>query len=111
MSRDLLQAATDFCKNLGLVAIYCESSPDLLTRQILWRPPQGAQFEIRSGRSEEQFMEFDRSNMARGWHLLSLHINESDIFSAVWIGPEHYDSARNMLAFYGVTSAQRKPGA
>lgn len=111
MSRDLLQAATDFCRNLGLASIYSECSPDHLTRYLFWRAPKGAGYEIRSGRTESQFQEFDAANTARGWLLLSLHINESDLYSAVWIAPEHYPAATAMLAFYGVTPAQRNPAA
>src|SRR5271154_6440826 len=85
MSRDLMQAAADFCRNLGLVPAYCETSPDHLTRYLFWSPPQGALFEVRSGRAREKFEEFDTANQARSMQLLSLHINESDIYSAVWI--------------------------
>ncbi|MEI9896037.1 MAG: hypothetical protein WDN28_19745 [Chthoniobacter sp.] len=108
MSQDLLQAATDFCKNLGLIAIYSECSPDQLTRYLFWRAPQGARFEIRSGRPEEQFREFDRANVSKGWPLLSLHVNETDLYSAVWISPERYEAATAMLGFYGITPAERK---
>ena len=37
MSRDLTQAAVDFCRNLGLVPAYAECSPDHLTRYLFWR--------------------------------------------------------------------------
>jgi len=111
MSYDLLQAATDFCKNLGLVAIYTECSREHLTRYLFWRPPEGARVEIRSGRTEEQFRAFEQANLAKGWRLLSLHINENEIYSAVWISPEHYETAVAMLAVYGITPAQRRPGA
>src|SRR4051812_40662632 len=63
MSRDLLQAATDFCRNLGLFAICCECSPDHLTRCVFWRSPKDAGIEIRSGRSETQFKTFDQANI------------------------------------------------
>lgn len=108
MSRDLLQAATDFCKNIGLCAIYCECSPDHLTRYLFWRGPKGAGFEIRSGRTREQFEEFDQANLERGWILLSLHINESDLYSAVWISPDHYPAGKEHLAVYGITPAEKK---
>ena len=110
MSRDLLQAATDFCKNIGLVSIYSECSPDGLTRYLFWRTPPGARVEIRSGRTEEQFKMLDQANSARKWPLLSLHINESDLYSAVWISAEHYETACSVLAVYGITPAQRKTG-
>lgn len=110
MTRDLLQAATDFCKNIGLVPIYAECSPNHLTRYLFWKPPQGPRrYEIRSGRTEAQFREFDAAHTSRGWPLLSLHINESDLYSAVWIAPEHYSAATTMLSFYGITPAQRQP--
>ncbi len=110
MSRDLLQAATDFCKNIGLVSIYSECSPDGLTRYLFWKTPPGARVEIRSGRTEEQFKALDQANIERKWFLLSLHVNENDVYSAVWISAEHYETASSILAFYGITSAQRKTG-
>ena len=108
MSRDLTQAAVDFCRNLGLHSIYSECSPDRLTRYLFWKPPEGMRFEIRSGRTFEQFQAFDLANEERGWLLLTLHINECDIYSAVWISPDGYEAATAMLGFYGVTPAQRK---
>ena len=48
MSRDLTQAAVDFCRNLGLVPAYSECSAEHLTRYLFWQPPQGALFEVRS---------------------------------------------------------------
>ena len=111
MSRDLLQAATDFCGNLGLTAIYSECSPDHLGRYLFWRLPQDARTEIRSGRTQSQFKMLDRVNIERGWPLLSLHINENDTYSAVWISPGHYKTATAILAIYGITPAQRKPAA
>ena len=108
MSRDLLQAATDFCRNIGLVPLYAECAPDLLTRYLFWRVPQGASIEVRSGRTEEQFKEFDDANMKTGRLLLALHINESDLYSAVWISAAHYAAALAVLAIYGITPAQRK---
>ena len=80
----------------------------MLTRYILWRMPMGALTEIRSGRTEAQFREFDQINAARGWMLLSLHINESDLYSAVWLSANHYETAAAMLAVYGITPAQRR---
>jgi hypothetical protein len=108
MSRDLMQAAGDFCKNLGLVPAYCECSPDHLTRYLFWRLPQGALFEVRSGRTKDQFEEYDRINRERKWRLLSLHINESDIYSAVWISPDHFATAKAFLAAHGITSAEQQ---
>ena len=111
MSRDLMQAATDFCRHLGLIAIYAECLPDHQTRYLFWRLPKEARTEVRSGRTEAQFRAFDQANAERGWPLLSLHISENDLSSAVWISPEHHEAATAMLAFYGITPATRQPGA
>ena len=107
MSRDLTQAAGDFCRNLGLFAVYCETSPDHLTRYLLWRLPQGAAIEVRSGRTKDKFEELDRTNRAKNWRLLSLHVNESDVYSAVWITSEHFETAKAFLLAHGITVAQR----
>jgi hypothetical protein len=107
MSRDLTQAAGDFCRNLGLFVIYCETSPDHLTRYLLWRLPQGAGIEVRSGRTKEKFEDLDRTNRARNWRLLSLHVNESDVYSAVWITSDHFETAKAFLLAHGITVAQR----
>lgn len=111
MSRDLLQAATDFLKNLGLLAIYAECSSENLHRYLCWRPPEGCAVEVRSGRTLEQFEEFDRANIERGRPLLSLHINESAVYSAVWISADHYDTAKKVLASHGITPASRELSA
>lgn len=111
MSRDLLQATTDFCKNIGLVALYAECSPENLYRYLLWRPPGEALVEIRSGRTRQTFEEFDLRNMDRNFSLLSLHVNEGDVYSAVWISTEHYDAAVAMLAAFAITPAVRKTAA
>jgi hypothetical protein len=110
MSRDLMQAAGDFCRNLGLLPAYCECSPDHLTRYLFWRLPQGALIEVRTGRTREKFEELDQANRARNWPLLSLHINESDIYSAVWISPGCFEEAKAFLAAHGITCAERKEG-
>ena len=108
MSRDLMQAAGDFCRNLGLVPCYCECSPDHLARYLFWRAPQGALVEVRSGRTKDKFEEFDRVNREKGWRLLSLHINESDVYSAVWISSDHYETGKAFLLAHGVTAAKRQ---
>jgi hypothetical protein len=108
MSRDLLQAASDFCKNLGLIAIYSECSPGPVTRYLFWRPPQGTMFEVRSGRAFDQFKAYDKANAERGWPLLSLHINENRIYSGVWISPDHYETGKAVLTRYGITPAERQ---
>jgi hypothetical protein len=108
MSRDLMQAAGDFCRNLGLVPIYCECSPDHLTRYLFWKPPQGASVEVRSGRTKDKFEELDAANRGKGWQLLSLHVNESDVYSAVWIAQDHFETAKVFLAAHGITTAERR---
>lgn len=107
MSRDLMQAAADFCRNLGLVPIYCETSPDHLTRYLFWRIPQGAAIEVRSGRLRDKFEELHSANEERNWRLLSLHINESDVYSAVWIPPAYYEAAKAFLLAHGITVAEK----
>lgn len=108
MSSDLKQAAGDFCRNIGLLPVYAEHSPDHLTRYLFWKPPQGACLEVRSGRIKEKFQEIDRVNYDRGWKLLSLHINESDVYSAVWIAPDHFETAKAFLAAHAITVAERR---
>lgn len=107
MSADLLQPANDFLKNIGLLAIYSECSSEGKFRYLCWHPPEGWGCEIRSGRSLQQFEEFDRKNIERGWPLLTLHINECDIYSAVWISPSHFETAKAILGCYGITPAGR----
>jgi hypothetical protein len=107
MSRDLMQAAGDFCRNLGFVAAYCECSPDSLTRYLFWRIPPGAGFEVRSGRTKDQFEELDCVNREHHRLLLSLHINECDLHSAVWITPNHFEAAKAFLQAHGITTAER----
>ena len=108
MSRDLTQAATDFCRNLGLVPIYCECSTEHLTRYLFWRLPSGAAVEVRSGRAKDKFEEFDRANREKNWRLLSLHVNERDVYSAVWISADHFETAKAFLGAQGITIAERK---
>jgi hypothetical protein len=110
MSPDLTQAAVDFCRNLGLYPIYAECSPEHLTRYLFWRLPQDARIEVRSGRSKEKFEELDLLNQAKKIALVSLHINERDIYSAVWISADHADTAKAVLAAHGITGAERKEG-
>jgi len=108
LSRDLTQAGVDFCRNLGLVPVYSECSPEHLTRYIFWRPPTGALIEVRSGRTKEKFEEFDRVNRDKNWRLLSLHINESDVYSAVWISSDYFETALAFLMAHGITTAGRR---
>jgi hypothetical protein len=111
LSCDLRQAAADFGKNIGLSSIYSEFSPDGTTRYLFWQPPAGCFREVRSGRTYEQFKAFDQVNIARGCALLTLHISESSTYSAVWISPDHYDTAKSVLALYGITPAERRVGS
>lgn len=106
MSRDLMQAAVDFSKSMGLVPLYAETSPEHLTRYLLLRPPTGASLEVRTGREREKFEDFDRMNRERNRLLLSLHINEKQICSAVWISAEHHAAATQLLKLYGISVAQ-----
>jgi hypothetical protein len=106
MSRDLTQAAADFCRNLGLWPAYSQCSADHLTRYLFWQPPQGALMEVRSGRTKEKFEELDRINRDRNSKLLSLHINEKDLYSAVWISAEHFETAKTYLAAKGISVAE-----
>ena len=108
MSGDLMQAMTDFCKNVRLVSIYAEYSPETGHRTLLWHPPEKAFIEVRSKRTRQQFQEIDLRNAANNRPLVSLHIDKNDNYSAVWISAEHLDTAKAVLAFYGITPAQRK---
>lgn len=108
LARDLTQAAVDFCRNLGLVPVYSECSPEHLTRYLFWRLPQGALVEVRSGRARDKFEEFDRVNRERNFRLLSLHINKGDIYSAVWISADHFETGKAFLAAHGISAAERQ---
>jgi len=107
MSRDLMQAAVDFCRNLGLVPAYCECSPDQLTRYLFWKLPSGAMIEVRSGRTKDKFEAVDAVNHEKRWRLLSLHVNESDVYSAVWISADHFETAKAFLTAHGITTPER----
>lgn len=106
MSLDLLQAANDFGKNIGQLPIYIEHGTDQRVRFLPWHPPENSGYEIRSGREKMKFEAFDRVNRERNWLLLSLHINEQQIYSAVWITSEHYDIAVQVLGAYGISPAK-----
>jgi hypothetical protein len=107
MSLDLLQAATEFLRNLRLLPVYAECSGDNLHRYLLWSPPEGCGIEVRSGRTQEQFEAFDLANIDRGWVLVSLHLNEKSLYSAVWISSDHAKAAIRFLESYGITPASR----
>jgi len=108
MSRDLMQAAVDFLKNIGLLPLYAEMNADGMTRYLCWRAPKDWACEVRSGRNLEQFAKFDQGNMARGWPLLTLHISEGGIYSAVWLAPNHIELAQKVMTAYGITPARRE---
>jgi hypothetical protein len=107
MSRDLMQAAVEFLKNVGLLPLYAEMNAEGLTRYLLWRAPQDWGCEVRSGRNLEQFVKFDQGNVSRGWPLLTLHITEGGIYSAVWLAPNHLKLAQKVMAGYGITQASK----
>jgi len=108
MSYDLTQAAVDFCRNLGFIPAYSECSSENSVRYFFWKPPQGALFEVRSGRTKDKFEEIDNTNMKRDkpWWLLSLHISEAGLYSAVWITADHFETAKAFLAAHGITTAE-----
>jgi hypothetical protein len=107
MSHDLTQAAVDFCRNLGLVPIYSESSSNHLTRYLFWSPPQDELIEVRSNRAKDKFEKFDNANRDKQWLLLSLHISDEGLYSAVWIPPDYFETAKAFLAAHGITPAER----
>jgi hypothetical protein len=107
LSRDLSQAAVDFGRNLGRLPIYAECSPTHQTRFLFWSPPQDARMEVRSCRTKDQFDKLDGVNRERNMPLLSLHINDGGIHSAVWISTNHLDTARSFLKTHGITSAEK----
>ena len=106
LSRDLSQAAVDFCRNLGLIPIYSESSPEQLTRYLFWQLPPGALIEVRSGRTKDKFEELDNTKRDPQWRLLSLHISDAGRYSAVWISKDHYEPAKFYLAAHGIIPAE-----
>lgn len=106
MSPDLRQAATDFCRNLGHVVAYSETSAEG-ARYLFWRMPSGANCEVRSGRTLEQFIDFDAKNQRRGRRLLTLHLSPEKLYSAVWISPDHFDTAVTILRLFGISPAER----
>jgi hypothetical protein len=105
MSPDLTQAAVDFCRNLGLIPAYSECSAGHLTRYLFWQPPQGALVEVRSGRAQAKFEALDNAKLGQPWRLLSLHISDAGLYSAVWISVEHFEIAKFYLAAHGITTA------
>jgi len=106
MSRDLTQAAVDFCRNLGLTPAYCECSPGPVTRYLFWSPPPGVLGEVRSGRTKDKFEQIDNATRDQPWRLLSLHVSDDGLYSAVWISADHYETAKTWLAAHGVTTAE-----
>jgi hypothetical protein len=110
MSRDMTQASVDFCKNIGLFPAYCECSTEHLTRYLFWRLPSGAAVEVRSGRARDKFEELDRVNRVRGWRLVSLHVNDNELYSGVWVSEAHTEAAKTFLAAHGILLPERRTG-
>jgi hypothetical protein len=108
MPHAFTQPASGFFRKTGLYPVYCEYSNEGHRRYLFWRLPKGAAIEVRSGRVKEKFMEFDRVNQGRDWRLLSLHVNENGIYSAVWVSSEHLGLAKAFLAAFGVVPAERR---
>ena len=106
LSPDLAQAAVDFSRNLGLLPIYSETSPDHTTRYLFWQPPAGALIEVRSGRTQDQFAKIDDAKRNQPWRLLALHLSDTGLYSAVWISPDHFEIAKTFLAAHGITTAE-----
>jgi hypothetical protein len=105
MNPELRQAAVDFSRNIGLVPIFAETSRDG-TRYLFWHMPTGAKCEVRSGRTKEQFLEFDRVGREQGRRLVSLHTSVDSLYSAVWITIEHHALATEFLKRFGITAAE-----
>jgi hypothetical protein len=105
MSKDLLQVAIDFYKNIGHVPVYCESSKQG-TRCILWRMPAGAGCDIRFGCTQDKFFDFNCANEKRDLRLLSLYMSEDELYSAVWVSLRQYDFAVAYLQLFGISPAQ-----
>jgi hypothetical protein len=105
MSQELMQAAVDFSRNMGLLPLYAETS-DHGTRYLFWHSPIGTLCEVRSARPKDVFLEFDRKNRAQGRRLVSLHINSDQRYSAVWLSPEHYVTAVQHLSRFGIAPAE-----
>lgn len=108
MSPDLRQAAVDFSRNLGLLPIYAETSRDG-TRYLFWQLPAGAKCEVRSARTRAQTLEFDRVGREQGRRLVSLHISDDHLYSAVWISAEHHPAAVEHMKRFGITPAEIRP--
>jgi hypothetical protein len=63
---------------------------------------------VRSGRPRDKFEEFDRVNRGRGWRLASLHVNENEAHSAVWVSLAHFEAAKAHLAAHGILTPERR---
>ena len=104
MSPEDMQTVTKHLRTIGMIALYMECSAEAKRRAIVWRPPAGCYFEVRSGCTREKFLEYERNNLARNCPLLSLHVNETpELYSAVWISNAHLAVGRQVLAGYGIT--------
>jgi Glyoxalase superfamily protein len=107
MSQELMQAAVDFSRNMGLLPLYAETS-DLGTRYLFLHSPIGTLCEVRSARPKDVFLEFDRKNRAQGRRLVSLHVNSDEKYSAVWLSHEHYATAVQHLSRFGIAPAENR---
>jgi hypothetical protein len=108
MSRDLMQAAIDYLKNIGPLPLYAETNAEGHTRYLCWRAPKDWGCEVRTGRTLEQLTKFDQVNKERDWPLLTLHINDRGIYSAVWLAPNHLELAQKVMTSYGISPASRE---
>ncbi len=98
-----LQDATERMAELGMLAIYSEFLPDSGFREIYWRPQVPVFFEVRSGRTRTEFLQYQQTNVERGWKLLTLHISgPGDFFSAVWLDDAGHQDARPVLEGLGI---------
>jgi len=104
-----LQASVEFNGRIGLVPIYAEHQEGK-GRYVFWQPPTKASIEVRSGRSEQEFKEYDRRASDAGRELLSLHISQGEDkkYSAVWVSIEAIPKAVAVLETHGISKARRE---
>lgn len=97
-----MQAFTTHMRMSEMLPVYAEFSPDLGFREIYWRPQVPVAFEVRSGRTREEFLRYQEVNEARGWSLLTLHLSPGDFFSAVWLDQPGRGDALPVLEGLGI---------
>jgi len=101
-----LQDSTERMAELGMLAIYSEFLPESGFREIYWRPQVPVFFEVRSGRTLREFLQYQQTNAERGWKLLTLHISgPGDFFSAVWMDDAGHADALPVLEGLGIGMA------